>query len=126
MQGWFGITVEHDICLVRLTMGGFFDQETIVRMRDELMSVVASLPCPRNEHVTLCDIREMKIQSQERVADFTRLVGSEEIRSRRLAFVTGASLARLQARRLTNREGVSFFSDPSEALMWLTDPESIA
>jgi hypothetical protein len=102
-------------------MGGFFDSDTITRMRATLVDVIARLPCPANSHLTLCDIREMKIQSQERVEEFTRLVGADEIRSSRLAFVTGTSLARLQARRLTAREGVGFFSDPASARDWLFD-----
>lgn len=119
MQGWYHIDVERDIWLIRLTMGGFFEAETIARMKDGLVDAIATLSCPPNGHVTLCDIRQMSIQSQERVADFARLVGSDDIRSRRLAFVTAASLARLQARRLTDRDGVEFFSDAEAALQWL-------
>lgn len=119
MRGWFKIEDEKSSCLIRLTMGGFFDSDTIARMKQQLVRAIATLPCIPNGHVTLCDIREMNIQSQERVDDFSRLVGSSDIRSRRLAFVTAASLARLQARRLTDRDGVEFFSDPAVALEWL-------
>jgi hypothetical protein len=120
MQGWFRVEVERDACLIRLTMGGFFDSATIGAMRRELVQAVATLPCGANAHLTLCDIREMDIQSQERVEEFARLVGSDDIRSRRLAFVTAKSLARLQAKRLTTRGGVEFFSDLDAALGWLT------
>lgn len=123
MQGWFRIVADDERCLVRLTMGGFFDRDTIARMSIELASVIGSLPCRPNDHVTLCDIQKMSIQSQERVDDFTRLVGQNEIRSRRLAFVTAASLARLQARRLTTRAGVEYFSDVEAALQWLIEPK---
>jgi SpoU rRNA methylase family enzyme len=119
MAGWFRIDVEPSACLVRLTMGGFFDSATIAAMRRDLVVAIAALPCVANAHVTLCDIREMDIQSQERVEEFARLVGSDDIRSRRLAFVTAKSLARLQARRLTSREGVEFFSEIKAALDWL-------
>ncbi|MBB3175519.1 hypothetical protein FHR90_003375 [Endobacter medicaginis] len=105
-------------------MGGFFDGATIVSMKTERVRVIAALPCPANAHITLCDIRQMKIQSQERVQDFARLVGGDDIRSKRLAFVTGASLARIQAKRLTDRPGVEFFSNPDTALNWLREPEA--
>jgi hypothetical protein len=48
-------------------MSGFFDSATVGSMKAGLVSVVSALPCPANAHVTLCDIREMKSQSQERV-----------------------------------------------------------
>ncbi len=120
MRGWFVVGAERKANLIRLTMGGFFDGATIQQLRAELVEAVASLSCPPNDHVTLCDIRQMDIQSQERVGDFSRLVGSEDLRSRKLAFVTAKSLARLQAKRLTSREGVDFFTDIDTALAWLT------
>lgn len=119
MQGWFAIDVDKEIKLIRLTMGGFFESATIVEMRTRLVDAIASLGCAANDHLTLCDIREMDIQSQERVGEFAKLVGSDDVRSRRLAFVTARSLARLQAKRLTSREGVEFFTEADEALDWL-------
>ena len=83
------------------------------------MREILTLPCPNNSHVTLCDIRQMEIRSQAIVGEFTQLVGSDDVRSRRLAFVTTKSLARLQSRRLTSREGVEFFSAVDAALEWL-------
>ncbi|MFZ5705167.1 MAG: hypothetical protein ACOY5R_07860 [Pseudomonadota bacterium] len=120
MQGWFVVDVEKDLKLIRLTMGGFFESATIVEMRAQLIEAIATLACKPNDHLTLCDIRDMDIQSQERVGEFAKLVGSDDVRSRRLAFVTARSLARLQAKRLTSREGVEFFAGTSEAFDWLT------
>lgn len=119
MSGRFEIEAVRDLSLIRIVMGGFFDSATIVRMRTDLGKAIATLSCRANDHITLCDIRAMNIQSQEQVGEFSRLVGSGDIRSRRLAFVTATGLARIQARRLTNREGVEFFSDPDAALTWL-------
>ncbi|MGC6328922.1 hypothetical protein ACNI3R_05555 [Rhizorhabdus sp. FW153] len=120
VQGWFAIEVEKDLKLIRLTMGGFFESATIVEMRARMVEAIATLACAANDHLTLCDICEMDIQSQERVGEFAKLVGSDDVRSRRLAFVTARSLARLQAKRLTSREGVAFFTDKGEAVDWLT------
>lgn len=119
MKGWFHIEGESSDCLIRLTMGGFFDSSTISEMRRDFVRAIVTLPCPANLHVTLCDIRQMEIQSQAIVGEFTQLVGSDDVRSRRLAFVTTKSLARLQARRLTSRDGVEFFTAVDAALEWL-------
>ncbi len=119
MTGWFTVQVEREACLIRLTMGGFFESMTIVKMRSDLIQAISDLPCEANAHVTLCDIREMDIQTQERVGEFTKLVGGDAVRSRRLAFVTAKSLARMQAKRLTSRDGVEFFTDIVAAERWL-------
>jgi len=120
MQGWFRIEADRRASLIRLTMGGFFDSATIGDMRAQLVTAIGSLTCPPNEHLTLCDIRGMDIQTQDRVEEFSRLVGSDDVRSRRLAFVTARSLARLQAKRLSARADVEFFSDLESAHDWLT------
>jgi hypothetical protein len=122
MAGHFDITLSPDDCLVRLTMSGFFEPEEIRRLGEEMVAAVARLHCPPNQHLTLCDIREMAIQSQDAVGHFTRLVGAEPIRSRMLAFVTAKSLARLQARRLTDRADVEFFDTVAAAEAWLGVP----
>ena len=119
MTGWFEIEVEARRSLLHLTMGGFFDAATVERLRAAIVAALPRLGCPANTHLTLCDITAMSIQSQEMVQRFTALIGSPAVRSHRLAFVTGATLARLQARRLTDREGVAFFDDAGAARDWL-------
>ncbi|MEC3910781.1 hypothetical protein U5A82_09945 [Sphingobium sp. CR2-8] len=39
--------------------------------------------------------------------------------SRKLAFITGSSLARMQARRILERDAVKCFETEAEALDWL-------
>lgn len=106
---------------LRLTMGGFFapaDVEAFVRVLAAKLRELGTAP---NDHLMLVDVRTMKIQTQEIVAAFTGVVGSPLLRSKRLAFVTGSSLSRLQTRRLTNREGVCFFDQIEAAETWLFD-----
>lgn len=119
MTGWYDIALEPRERLLRLTMGGFFEPARVADMREALIVALRELNCPPGEHLTLCDVTAMNIQSQELVQHFAALVGSPEVVSRRLAFVTGATLARLQARRLTSREGVAFFADVPSAMAWL-------
>ena len=40
--------------------------------------------------------------------------------------MTSATLARLQARRLTSRDGVAYFDDMAAARAWLTDERAAA
>lgn len=126
MDGWFEIGSNARQRLVCLSMGGFFDADGVGRLRNALATEVRRLGTAPGEHLTLCDITAMSIQSQEMVGRFSALVGSPAVRSRRLAFVTGATLARLQARRLTDREGVAFFADVEAATAWLLDEQAQA
>lgn len=119
MAGQFDITLSPADCLVRLTMSGFFEPAEIQQLASGMVDAVARLGCPPHEHLTMCDIRAMAIQSQDAVGHFSRLVGAEPIRSRKLAFVTAKSLARLQARRLTDRADVEFFETVEAAEAWL-------
>lgn len=119
MDASFNIKAEPKKDLIHLTMAGFFAQNDIMRMRIALIHALGKLHCAPNQHKTLCDIRNMQIQSQDSVALFQQLVGSDAVRSRLLAFVTSATLARLQARRLTTRDGVQFFSSMEDAERWL-------
>jgi hypothetical protein len=82
-----------------------------------------ALRCPPNAHVTLNDLRELKIQPQAVVAAFRDMLAAPEYRSRRLAFVVGPTLALNQlTRALAGREGL-FFKDPIAAEAWLFEED---
>lgn len=115
----FSIQVEPAHAVIRLEMGGFFGRNDVLALQRGMEDAVTMLACGPNQHLTLCDVRAMKIQSQEIVSAFAQIVGSSTLCSKRLAFVTGSSLARLQTRRLTDRPGVAFFSDLQAAEAWL-------
>jgi hypothetical protein len=115
----FLIRIEQPDNLVRIEMGGFFGQDDIQALRRTLEEKLLALTCAPNAHLTLADVRAMKIQTQDVVASFSTVVGDPKFRSKRLAFVTGSSLARLQTRRLTDRPGVAFFTEVEAAEAWL-------
>jgi hypothetical protein len=119
MAGQYHIALVPERSLVRLTMGGFYEEHEVRLLAAAFADAVSELASAPNQHVTICDIRQMAIQSQETVRAFTRMMGSNEVRSRRLAFVTARSLSRMQARRLTDRPGVAFFDDLAAAEAWL-------
>ncbi|KQR80795.1 STAS/SEC14 domain-containing protein [Sphingomonas sp. Leaf343] len=117
----FSITIDPALHLMSIRMGGFFSEADVAGFDALLRDKVKTLTCGPNEHVTLVDVSDMKIQLQDIVQMFAKIVSTPRHRSRRLAFVTGSSLARMQTRRLTDRPDVEFFTDPDAAKAWLFD-----
>ena len=117
----FNIIADINRGALRVTMGGFFSHADVTAFLAEVHAKLGQLRMAPNTHLMLCDVRTMKIQSQDIVAAFGQIVGDPRSRSKRLAFVTGSSLSRLQAKRLSNRDGIAYFADLSEAEDWLFD-----
>lgn len=122
MSATFSIHVDPLRDLVRIRMSGFF---TIADIEDFLVAreqAHEALRCGPNQHVTLNDVSEMKIQSQEIVAAFQAMLAAPAYRSRRLAFVTGSTLARGQLLRAAVGREVRCFDDVPSAEDWLLQP----
>ena len=119
MSASFSISIEPDYDLIRIDIIGFFSGDDVTRFTHELGFFMGRLRCRPNAHITLCNVSGMKIQSQEMVAAFSKVVGDPVFRSRKLAFVTGSTLARMQTRRLTDRDGVAYFTEAADARAWL-------
>lgn len=122
MRGKYTIEAEPAHDLVRMTLTGFFDIETIEAFGAARYPVIARLGCARNQHIVLLDISGCSLQSQEAVAAFQQVLGEGDIRSRKLAVVTGSSLAWMQARRILNRDELACFETEPEAMRWLLAP----
>lgn len=100
-------------------MGGLFtlaDVDAFLRDRREAH---ARLRCAPNQHLTLNDVRGMKIQLQEVVTAFGDLLAAPEFRSRRLAFVAGPTLARSQLMRALSSRDARCFEEIAGAEAWL-------
>ncbi len=115
----YRIACEPERDLVRITMSGFFSVEQVQEFATARAEHYAQLRCPPNQHLTLCDASQMRIQTQEVVAAFARVVQIPEFRSRKLAIIVGSSLARIQTQRVSEREGVQLFRSVSDAEEWL-------
>lgn len=105
--------------IVRHYLAGFFqpiDVEMHVAARDAAHEQLTSGP---NEHVTLVDVRDMKIQQQDIVKAFSSVLADPRHRSRKLAFVVALSLARMQLLRATASRDARYFTDIDEAEAWL-------
>ena len=121
MSATYSIHVEPERDLVRIAMAGLFTPEDIQGFHAAREIAHAKLTCGRNAHLTINDLRGMKIQPQESVAAFQQMLGAPEYRSRRLAFVIGRTLARSQLQRALAGRGpdTRCFDTVAEAEAWL-------
>ena len=119
MSAEYSFEIDSSRDLVRIRMGGFFLPEDIVAFRQAQRDAYRSLTCAPNQHVTLNDIRDMKIQSQDIVDAFRELLAAPDFHSRRLAFVVSPTLARTQVMRALDRRQARCFQDPWSAEAWL-------
>lgn len=119
MSADFTIDVEPERDLVRIRMSGFFTPEDIEAFLAARAGEHARLTCGPNQHLTLNDLREIKIQAQESVEIFRTMLADPAYRSRRLAFVIGKTLARTQLGRALDQRYARCFEDTATAEAWL-------
>lgn len=119
MDARFSFEVDPSCDFVRITMGGLFSLGDIADFIEARYQAHRQLQCGPNAHVTLNDLRELKIQPQETVAAFREMLAAPDYRSRRLAFVAGQTLARNQLLRALGSRDARCFGDPITAEAWL-------
>ncbi len=117
----FSIIVDPARDLIVISGAGFFALDEVADFAKDLRAAHRQLTCPSGYHTTLIDTTQVHIQSQEVVAAFSAIARDPVLRSRRTAYVVGASLARGQAQRLSDpdRTTVGYFSDHAAAEIWL-------
>jgi len=120
MNAHFSFSIDRTHGLVRIAMGGLFGPADIAAFLEARREAHAALGLGPNQHMTLNDLREMKIQSQDAVALFQRMLADPAERSRRLAFVAPPTLARAQLMRAVQGRDCRCFDTPEEAEAWLT------
>ena len=120
MNADFSFEIDPSQGLVRITMAGLFTIADVRAFAEARREAQAALGWPKNGHVTLNDLRGMKIQPQETVAAFYEMLADPDYRSRRLAFVAAPTLVRGQLQRaLAGRDDARCFEDFAEAEVWL-------
>lgn len=113
--------------LVRIRLSGFFSVDDIARFQAELLLARRRLGCGRRGGpLTINDISDMAIQSQDVVARWGAFLADPAHRSRRLAFVVASTLARMQLQRVIGRRDARVLTDGSEAERWLFADEASA
>jgi hypothetical protein len=108
--------------LIRITLAGFFDERSIADFLEARRRAHAQLRCGPNQHLTIADTRAIAIQTQDMVARWGGILADPAYRSRRLAFVTASTLARMQLQRAIGSRDAQVFTDPAEAEAWLFAP----
>ncbi len=122
MEAIYKVEVDPATNMVRHYLAGFFepiDVENYVAARNAAHAQLTSAP---NQHVTLVDVRDMKIQQQDIVKTFGGVLADPRHHSRKLAFVVALSLARMQLLRATAHRTAQYFSTIEEAEAWLMAP----
>ncbi len=119
MGASFTVTVEPERDLIRLTLAGLFETSDAHAFDRQRRAGMRGLRCRPNQHLTLVDISAMKIQPQDILPLFADILADPRTHARRLAFVTGASLARMQIKRLPQRASVAVFATAAAAEGWL-------
>ena len=119
MGAVFRITVDPSTNMVRQYLAGFFVAADVQRFVAARNAAHERLTCGPNEHVTLVDVRDMKIQPQDIVQAFGAVLSGPHYRSRKLAFVFSQSLARMQLLRASEGRAARMFTDIEEAEAWL-------
>lgn len=123
MDAHFTFETDASRDLVRVAMTGLFELADVDAFLAARRRAHAGLTCGPDQHVTLNDVRGMKIQPRATVAAFQALLAAPEFPSRRLAFVVAPTLARSQLMRALDRRRARCFTDLDEAEAWLFSAE---
>jgi hypothetical protein len=123
MSARFSFTIDRRLGLIRIAMAGLFEPADVARFTEARAAAHAELGWAPNQHLTLNDIRAIKIQPQQTVAAFHDLLAGRAHRSRRLAFVASPTLARNQLMRALAGRHRRCFGDVADAEAWLLTEE---
>lgn len=119
MDAHYTFEVDPARSLIRIRMAGLFTLADVSAFLRDRRNAHARLRCAPNQHLTLNDLRGMKIQLQEVVGAFGDMLAAPEYRSRRLAFVASPTLARSQLMRALSGRDARCFEDIAKAEAWL-------
>lgn len=122
MPASYTVTAHPERDLIRITLAGFFDMAGFADFARARDAAYARLRCAPNQHDTLVDVRDLKIQARDIFEAFRAMVANGTIRARRLALVTGDTAIRIQVRRLIDRDDIRCFADLAAAEAWLATP----
>ena len=115
----FDIAFDPDGALLRLTIGGFWDEAETTRFVAALRERVTAI---RRTHATfdvLSDARGFAIQSAETSERFGKMAAA--LTARRTAILVRSTLNKMQAERNMAGERLRVFTDEDAARRWLAD-----
>ncbi|MDQ2891655.1 MAG: hypothetical protein M3R64_01010 [Pseudomonadota bacterium] len=116
----FSIDLDPSRDLIRLRLTGFYSAGDIAHFEAELVRAHQRLDCgPKGGPLTIGDVSDMAIQSQDVVARWGAVLANPSHQSRRLAFVVASTLARMQLQRVIGNRAAQVFTTVAEAEQWL-------
>ena len=122
MSSAFRLSADPRRNLLVIELSGFFEEADVSRFAAEKQAAHRELACRPNEHVTMVDVTDCKIQGQAVVGAFAAMIADQRYKGRKLAFVTGSSLAKMQVRRLIEGKAEArCFDNRNVAEAWLTE-----
>ena len=123
----FSIAADRSNGLVRIVMAGLYTLADVPAFYEARRQAHEALGLPKNAHLTLNDVRELKILPQDTLAAFCDMLADPDYHSRRLAFVVAPTLVRAQVlRALSGRGEARCFEDLAEAEGWLLQDQAPA
>ena len=126
MRDKFTFTLDRERGLVRIKLQGFWSLRDVEAFFETRRKALAELGLPRNQHMTMTDVRGMKIQAQDVILSFQAGLAVPEEKARKLAIVVDAAMARGQANRAIASVDTRYFTDPDAAEAWLFAGEPAA
>lgn len=119
MSDKYSFSLDRDRGLVRITMQGFYGLKDVAGFFEARRRAHMELGLPPNAHLTLNDLRGMKIQAQAVIEAFQQGLAVPGEKARKLAIVVDAAMARGQANRAINASDTRYFTDVESAEAWL-------
>jgi hypothetical protein len=121
----FDVEIDQTHRLITLRMSGVLSVAEAHSCAAAKEAAVESLGPPYDEHSTLLNISELRLQPQDVFAIFTSFVATTEHKSRKIAIVTGEGTARMQFRRVAERaplrDDMRLFAAGNAARAWLME-----
>jgi len=116
----YRITARPESNLIEIELGGLMTTDEVAAYIAELRRAFAAGRF-RAGYLILIDVDACTIQSQEMIAAMREHMGTMP-KARRIAMVTGSSLARMQVRRLMTQSYARIFENGEAAREWLLSP----
>ena len=129
MHPAFSFEVDGRRNLIRFVLTGLFTPDDVSAFLEERRKAHSKLTCASGQHVTLTDLRAIKILPQGSVDAWTAHLTDPQTRVRRLAFLVGPTLVRSQLMRaLAGRDSrhTRCFTDQAKAEAWLLEEDDAA
>ncbi|WP_236696882.1 STAS/SEC14 domain-containing protein [Sphingomonas sp. Leaf257] len=120
----YSVTVNLERGYFEVATHGFWTLDTLGDFARELEQTVRRIRAAGRTPVSLCDLTNAMVQSQEVVAAFARMMQNPAVRSGRVAVYTSGALTKFQAVRANeDHDEFRFFTCKDEARAWLFAPQ---